>query len=129
MGRKPDRECKECSTANLWAGRLLLENVFPIGNIDDLVCTQLYIDDDPLALPVGGKRSNVSPRKWLELATYCGLPAKAARRVFTEIASAESRATALVKRSGLPEEMQQVYVSLLGQRGEVLRSCADKLSG
>jgi serine/threonine-protein kinase HipA len=105
------------------------DGTFRLSPAYDLVCTQLYIDDDPLALPVGGKRSNVSARKWLELATYCGLPAKAARRVFTEIASAESRATALVTRSGLPEDMQQLYVSLLGRRGEILRSCADKLSG
>ncbi len=46
----------------------------------DLVCTRLVIQNDPLALPVGGKKDNLSRNSWLEFAAYCQLPEKTAVR-------------------------------------------------
>src|SRR5205807_741367 len=36
----------------------------------DLLCTRLVISDDPLALPVLGKRDKVTRKTWVELGEY-----------------------------------------------------------
>ena len=101
---------------------------FKLSPAYDLVCTRLYLPSDPLALPVGGKRENLTPRSWIELAAYCGIPSKAARRVLVEILAAQPRAELFVSRTGLSDEMQDLYKSLLRERAGVLRVCINKLS-
>jgi serine/threonine-protein kinase HipA len=100
---------------------------FKLSPAYDLVCTRLYIGDDPLALPVGGKRDQLTARSWVDLARYCGLPPKAARRVVAEVVSAGPRAEKLISRSGLPEDMQRAYRALIETRARVLTEAADKL--
>jgi hypothetical protein len=103
------------------------EGRFKLSPAYDLVCTRLYIGDDPLALPVGGKRDQLTARSWVDLARYCGLPPKAARRVVAEVVSAGPRAEKLISRSGLPEDMQRAYRALFETRARVLTEAADKL--
>lgn len=103
------------------------EGRFKLSPAYDLVCTRLYLPSDPLALPVGGKRDNLTARSWIELAAYCGIPAKAARRVLDEVVAAHPRAEALVSRSTLPDDMQETYTSLLHDRAGILRACIDEL--
>lgn len=104
------------------------EGRFKLSPAYDLVCTRLYIGDDPLALPVGGKRDELTARSWIDLATYCALPPKAARRVVAEVLSAGPRAEKLVSRSGLTEDKQRVYRTLLESRSGVLAEVLDKLT-
>lgn len=86
----------------------------------DLLCTRLVIPDDPLALPVGGNKKNISRRGWLELAKRCQLRPRAAESVLRELVEAHDDAVALVERSMLPEEMKAVYAKLLGERTRAL---------
>ncbi|OYV76315.1 MAG: hypothetical protein B7Z74_00600, partial [Deltaproteobacteria bacterium 21-66-5] len=69
----------------------------------DLVCTRLVIANDPLSLPVQGKRDHLNRKAWLGFATYCGLSEKAAYRVLQKQASVETGARALIDRSFLPD--------------------------
>ncbi len=82
----------------------------------DLVCTRLVIADDQLALPVGGKKDNLTRRHWLELASYCKLPERAATRVLRELRDVLPECVKLVERSPLPDEMKATYTHLLNTR-------------
>ena len=86
----------------------------------DLVCTQLYIPDDPLALPVGGLRSRLDRADWLRYGAYCGLPARLADRVCDEIAATREAAEALVETAPLSPELQQAYLTGLAERTRAL---------
>ncbi|MEX2120581.1 MAG: HipA domain-containing protein [Pirellulales bacterium] len=82
----------------------------------DLVCTRLVIPDDPLALPVTGKRDNLDRDCWLRFAAYCGLPEKTALRVLKKQASVLAEASALVDRSFLPADQKAEYKRLIWDR-------------
>lgn len=82
----------------------------------DLVCTRLVIPDDPLALPVTGKRDNLDRDCWLRFAAYCGLPEKTALRVLKNQASVLAEASALVDRSFLPADQKAEYKRLIWDR-------------
>jgi serine/threonine-protein kinase HipA len=86
----------------------------------DLLCTRLVIPDDPLALPVGGKRDGITRRTWREYADYCELPRATADRELAAMARAVEPAQRLVARSLLPDEMKADYLALLEQRGRAL---------
>lgn len=86
----------------------------------DLVSTRLLIEDDPLALPIGGADKEVSRRRWLELARRCRLPPRAAEGVLRDLAAATDEAVALVAASWLPDDMKRAYAALLRERGRVL---------
>jgi serine/threonine-protein kinase HipA len=82
----------------------------------DLVCTRLVIPDDPLALPVTGKRDSLDRDCWLRFAAYCGLPEKTALRVLKNQASVLAEASALVDRSFLPADQKAECKRLIWDR-------------
>jgi serine/threonine-protein kinase HipA len=86
----------------------------------DQLCTRLVIADDDLALPVGGKKSNLSRPTWLEFATYAGLPSRTAERVLGEFLAAEEDAGRLISRSLLSAEMKKEYRELIAERTRTL---------
>jgi len=87
----------------------------------DLVSTRLVIPNDPLALPVVGKKSNLTRNTWLEFAAYCGIPAKTAVRVFEKQSMIVAAATDLVDACFLPVEQKAALKSLIGDRSVSLR--------
>ena len=86
----------------------------------DLLCTRLVIEEDPLALPIGGNKNNIRRREWLAFANRCGVKERVAERVLRELGEATEDALGLVSRSALPDEMKDSYQALLRQRGKVL---------
>lgn len=86
----------------------------------DLLCSRLVIDDDRLALPVGGRDARIGRAGWLEYADDCGLRPRPAERVLGEIASARDDALALIDRSALPPDMKADYRDLVRERSAVL---------
>jgi serine/threonine-protein kinase HipA len=92
----------------------------------DLLCTDLVVEDDQLALPVGGNRRGVTPRQWLDFASYCGLTPRATARALGQVHAALTPALALVARSFLPEEMRDRYARLLGDRAGTVGAAARK---
>lgn len=86
----------------------------------DQVCTRLVIADDDLALPVGGRKRNLTRRTWMDFARYCEIPEKAATRVLAGFHGAREEALALVSRSLLGEEMKDAYRRLLMERSRTL---------
>ncbi len=91
----------------------------------DLLCTRLVIPDDPLALPVGGKRDRLDRSTWLELADYAGLRRPAAERVLDTLASRLEPALGAVGRSLLPADMREAYARLLEARTALLGAGRD----
>jgi serine/threonine-protein kinase HipA len=86
----------------------------------DLLCTQFYNQDDPLALPMNGRDRNFSQGSWLKFADYCGLPRRAAKRLLAEQVAAFDPATPLVSSSYLPDEMKEQYLEILRQNTAIL---------
>jgi serine/threonine-protein kinase HipA len=86
----------------------------------DQVSTRLVIEDDDLALPVGGKKSRLTRAAWLELARYCGIPERAAGRVLAGITREEDEAIALIGRSYLEKSMREAYRELIRERAAAL---------
>ncbi|MCB9866823.1 MAG: HipA domain-containing protein [Phycisphaerales bacterium] len=82
----------------------------------DQVCTRLVIPQDTLALPVGGKKDNLSRKSWLAFAEYAGLTRKAAERVLERQAAALAPAQELLERCCLPAEQKARYADLLAAR-------------
>jgi serine/threonine-protein kinase HipA len=82
----------------------------------DQICTRLVIPDDPLALPVCGKKDNLKRDMWLKFAEYCQLSERAAARVLNHQAAALTPALDLINRSFLPAEMKAVYRELIESR-------------
>ena len=87
----------------------------------DQLCTRLVIENDDLALPVGGKKANLTRRTWLEYAEYCGIPEKAATRVLTGLVDATGDALSLISRSFLSEEMRERYRRNVSEPSAVLK--------
>ena len=84
------------------------------------------IQDDLLALSVGGSKRHVTPRQWLDYAAQSRLTAKAAVRVLSEVRDTLEPALRLVARSRLPPEMQERYSALLRERSTALGRAAVK---
>ena len=82
----------------------------------DLVCTRLVIPDDPLALPLGGKKDKLRRGDWRRFAEYCRLPEKVASQVLDKQASVTDEATAIIDRSFLPEDQKKDYKALITER-------------
>ena len=87
----------------------------------DLVSTHLVIPDDPLAVPVGGKKTKLARGDWLGLAEYCDLPRKVAERVLQEQVDVADRATQLIEHCFLPADQKTAYEALIRLRTDRLR--------
>ena len=86
----------------------------------DLVCTRLVLPHDSLALPVGGKEKNLTRRTWLDLAAYCKLPEKAARRILDEQVRALEPSLTLIDRSFLPDRLKEQYAAVVQASTSIL---------
>lgn len=87
----------------------------------DLVSTMLVIlEDDRMALPMGGRERHLTRRGWLDFAASCGIPTRAADRVLAEPARLLARAESMAARSQLPAEMQTALITLLRARAALL---------
>ena len=86
----------------------------------DLVCTKLVIPDDSLALPVGGKKKNLTRRSWLNLAEYCKLPEKATKRIIDEQIKALKPSLKLIFNSFLPDEMKNEFEGIIQDTTAIL---------
>lgn len=95
-------------------GRVILSPAY------DLVATHLVIPDDPLALPVGGKRKNLTRRSWREFADYLRLGRRAAERVIDHPAERLDEFEAVVERAPLPPDLREAYVRHLRSGVETL---------
>ena len=86
----------------------------------DLVCTNLVIPGDTLALPIGGKNKNLTRRSWLNLAEYCGLPEKAAKRIIDDQIKAFNPSLKTISQSFLPEEMKSEFKDVIQETTGIL---------
>ena len=86
----------------------------------DLVCTRLVIENDPLALPITGKKDNLDRGDWLKFAEYCQLPPKTAQRVLDTQRSVTASAASVIDRSFLGVEQRQAYRDLTRERSSQL---------
>jgi len=86
----------------------------------DLVCTNLVIPGDPLALPVGGKRDGLTRQDWLSFARYSQIPERAAQRVLAMISGSLDASVAMIEASPLTDPFKKVYRELLRDRTAVL---------
>ena len=82
----------------------------------DLVCTRLVIPNDPLALPIVGKKDWLDRTDWLEFAKYCALPEKPATRVLDELVAVLPKAIALIDQSFLPAEQRKEFSDVITER-------------
>ncbi len=87
----------------------------------DLLNTRLVIPDDPLAMPVHGKKDGLHVDAWLKFAAYCKLPERVAMRVLEKQASVLADAVELIERSFLPDDQKEAYVQLVTERSRVVR--------
>ncbi len=94
-------------------GRIALSPAF------DQLNTRLVLPDDPLAMPIDGKRDNLGPGSWARLAQNFGIGPKAATRVLREVAAALPGALRLVDAAPLPAELREAYAALLRERAPV----------
>lgn len=85
----------------------------------DLLSTRLVIENDPLALPVLGRKTGLDQDTWLKFATYCELPARAAERVLRTVEARLDPALEAVARSELPTDQKERYSTLLRARAAV----------
>lgn len=88
----------------------------------DLVCTRLVIRNDPLALPIGGRKSKLRRDRWLHFAEYCEIPERAAKRLISNQIDALEPAQQLIAASFLPDEMKEQYEEILRQKTSALTS-------
>jgi serine/threonine-protein kinase HipA len=102
------------------------EGVYRLSPAYDLLCTSLVVQDEQLALSVGGNKRNVTARQWLDYGAYCKLTEKAAVRVLSEVRDTLDPALRLVARSRLPPEMQERYSALLRERSTTLDRAAPR---
>lgn len=86
----------------------------------DLVCTHLLIPDDPLALPVCGKKARLTREDWLNFAARCSVRPRAAQRVLRDVAGTTAEARSFIERSLLPVEMKASYSELIEERAASL---------
>ncbi len=99
------------------------EGDFHLSPVYDQLNTRLVIPDDPLALPIQGKRSRLRRATFLAFADQVGLGPKAARRALEEQAHRLESARAIIAASPLPDPMQHEWVALLEIRsGQLLEN-------
>lgn len=86
----------------------------------DLVNTRLVIPDDPLALPIGGKKSHLRRGSWMDFADYCQIPRRAAERVLLRQISAVGEMNWSIERSFLSAELKAQYKAIVGEHVSAL---------
>ena len=87
----------------------------------DLLCTRLPIPGDSLALTIGGKKSNLTRKSWMDFAAYCQIPPKAAIRLLNQQANVLDGAVPLIRASYLPDDLKGEYEEIVRGNTAVLR--------
>ena len=87
----------------------------------DLICTRLPIPtDQDLALPIGGKKNNLTRRSWLNFAGYCKIPERAAVRLLNEQIATTESSVDLIYASFLPDKLKAQYEAIVRQNTAIL---------
>jgi len=86
----------------------------------DLVCTELVIPGDTLAMPIGGRVKNFTRRKWLDFAEYCEIPKRAAERLIADQIDVLAPSIELISKSFLSQEMKEEYEETIRANTAVL---------
>jgi len=111
-----DQHLKNFSLVRTTEGRWQLAPAY------DLVCTRLPIPSDrDLAMPICGKKSNLTKRVWLDFATYSQIPERAALRLLQEQIDALEHSLRFIEVSFLPDELKSEYQDILRWNTELLR--------
>ena len=110
-----DHHLKNLSMFTQWNGTCRLAPAY------DLLCTRLPIPNDTLALTIGGKKSNLTRKTWLEFADYCRLPPRAADRLLNQQIALLEKAVPLIRTSYLPEDLKQEYEEIVRTNTETLK--------
>jgi serine/threonine-protein kinase HipA len=88
----------------------------------DLICTRLPIPSDrDLALPICGKKNNLTRREWLDFAQYSQIPERAAVRLLGEQIDALAASLGLIESSFLPDQQKAQYEQIVRQNTELLK--------
>lgn len=104
------------------------EDEVRLSPVYDQVCTRLVLPNDALALSIKGRKERLTVGTWRYLASYSGLPDRAAARALTSLVTKVEEAVALVERCYLPADMKTEYVELLRERGTGLKAAARALA-
>ena len=72
-------------------------------------------------MPIGGKKSNLTKRLWLDFAEYSRLPKRAAVSLLQEQIDALEPAFRLIEASFLPHELKSQYQDIVRRNTELLR--------
>lgn len=86
----------------------------------DLLNTEIILGDDALALSIGGKRRNLTPRIWREFGAYCRLPQSVIKRELDAIPARLSRSLELLEASLLEHSLRERYAAGLRERTKLL---------
>jgi serine/threonine-protein kinase HipA len=87
----------------------------------DLINTRLPIpSDEHLALSIGGKRNNLNRQAWMDFASYCRIPAKAAVRLIHEQVESLDGASRVIARCFLPEDLKETYERIIRENTALL---------
>ena len=87
----------------------------------DLLCTRLPIPGDSLSLTIGGKKSNLTRKSWMDFAIYCQIPPKAAIRLLNQQAVILDEAVSLIRASYLPDDLKGEYEEIVRENTATLR--------
>ena len=82
----------------------------------DLVSTVLVINDDPLAMPIGGRDRKLQRSTWVKFASYCDIGIKAANRALDRQISLLPKAEAILDQCFLPAEMKTTFQQHIANR-------------
>ncbi len=88
----------------------------------DLVCTELVIPGDTLAMPIGGRDKNFTRRLWLDFAEYCKIPSRACERLFSDQIDALEPSVDLIGKSFLAGKMKEQYEQTIRKHTAVLKN-------
>jgi serine/threonine-protein kinase HipA len=92
------------------------DRIYRLSPAYDLVCTRLVIPNDPLALPIVGKREHLVAADWSRFGDYCDLPTRATQRLLRTVVASREAATGFISRSLLREEFKTQYATLIAER-------------
>jgi serine/threonine-protein kinase HipA len=91
----------------------------------DLVNTRLVIPEDSLAMMLGGTRKNLTRRKWLNFAEYCGIPRRAAETLLAAQVAALEPAVRLIGSSFLPDKKKAEYERIIRDHTLILSGAGE----
>ncbi|MCE5303375.1 MAG: HipA domain-containing protein [Planctomycetaceae bacterium] len=88
----------------------------------DLICTRLPIPSDrDLAMPICGKKNNITKQQWLDFAKYAGIPERAAVRLLQEQIDALELSLRFIESSFLPDDLKIQYQDIVQHNTALLR--------